>query len=65
MARAAALGLNDVAFFSPPPYRPSRSERSSDKGGIGSLLRAIRNELAHAAEPAATDWMPRLTNYPY
>ena len=65
MARAMALGLSDFAFFSPPPNRPSRSERRSDKGGIGTLLRTIRHELAHAAQPAATDWMPRLTNYPY
>ena len=64
--RAMALGLSDFAFFSPPPNRPSRSARRSGRAGIvTSLLRAIRHELAHAAEAPITDWMPKLTNYPY
>jgi hypothetical protein len=64
-ARAIAIGLSDFAFFSPPPNRPARSERRRHKGGIATLLRTIGHELAHAAQAPATDWMPRITNYPY
>jgi len=64
--RALALGLSDFAFFMPPPNRPSRSERRSGGDGIvATLLRTIRQELAHAVAAPVTDWMPRLTNYPY
>ena len=65
-ARAMAFGLSDFAFFSPPPNRPSRSERRNGRGGIvTSILRSIRHDLAHAAQAPVTDWMPRITNYPY
>jgi len=65
-ARALALSVSEVAFFSPPPYRPSRSERRTREGGIvTTLLRTIRRGLAHATEAPVTDWMPRIRNYPY
>jgi hypothetical protein len=65
-ARALALATSDVAFFSLPPVRPSRSARRPGraKGGARGLLRAIRRELERAAEPGQPV-LPRITNYPY
>ena len=66
MAGASALGVSEVAFFVPPPNRPSRSQRRNGRGGIvATLLRRIRRELAHATEAQASDWTPRITSYPY
>lgn len=65
-AGAFALGLGEVAFFTPPPSRPTRSQRRSGRDGIvTTLLRTIRRELAHATAAPVTDRMPRITNYPY
>ena len=65
-AGAFALGVSEVAFFVPPPNRPSRSQRRNGRDGIvATLLRSIRRELAHATATPVTDWMPRITNYPY
>jgi len=65
-AGAFALGVSEVAFFAPPPIRPSRSQRRTGTDGIvTTLLRAIRRELAHATAAPVTEWMPRMTNYPY
>ena len=65
-ARAIALGLNDFAFFVPPPDRPARPRRRTGNKGIAArLISTIRRGLEHAAEDPATDWLPRLTNYPY
>lgn len=46
---ALAVTAADVAFFSPPPHRPERPERRTDKGTsvTRSFLRAFRRELAH------------------
>lgn len=65
-AGAFALGLSDVAFYSPPPNRPSRPERRTEReGGLTTLIRTVRRELAQAAESTNSSWMPRTTNYPY
>ena len=65
-ARAMALGLSDFAFFAPPPDRPTRPRRRTGNNGIAArLIRSIRRGLAHTPEAPATDWLPRLTNYPY
>ncbi|MBA2634328.1 MAG: hypothetical protein H0U86_15245 [Chloroflexi bacterium] len=66
-ARAAALATSDVAFFSMPPRRPSRSGRRPGAGRATArrLVRAIRRELARAAEEAGTPGLPRITRYPY
>lgn len=65
-AGAFALRMTDVAFFTPPPNRPSRPERRTEGDGvISALLHTIRRELAHAVETTDTEWMPRVTNYPY
>jgi hypothetical protein len=65
-SRAMAIGLADFSFFSPPPSRPSRPDRRSGRAGIvTTLLRTIRNELDRATRTAATNWMPRMSNYPY
>jgi len=65
-ASAFAFGISEVAFYSPPPNRPSRSDRRHRQHGpVATLLRTIRRELAHVAEAPVTDWMPRITNYPY
>jgi hypothetical protein len=64
-ARAMAIGLTDFSFFALPPDRPSRSERRSRGDIVTSLLRTIGNELARAMQTPATNWMPRISNYPY
>ena len=62
---AFALGMTDVAFFT-PPNRPSRQERRHKGDGvIVALLHTIRRELAQAAETTDTEWLPRVTKYPY
>lgn len=65
-ARAMALATSDVAFFTPPNH-PRRSERKPGSAGVvRTLVRAIRRELERATgETETTDWMPRITNYPY
>ncbi|MGH2383304.1 MAG: hypothetical protein ACRDG7_19075 [Candidatus Limnocylindria bacterium] len=61
-AGAHALSITDVAFFTPPPNRPSRPERRTGGDGVvTTLLRTIRRELAHAAETTDTEGMPRVT----
>lgn len=63
---AFAIGISDVKFFVPPPSRPSWPQRrTGGSGRVRNLLRAINRELAHAASGPVTDWMPRITNYPY
>ncbi len=65
-AGAFALGVSEVAFFTPPPNRPSRSQRRTGRDGIvATLLRSIRRELAHATAAPVTDCIPRITSYPY
>jgi len=65
-AGAFALGVSEVAFFPPPPIRPSRSQRTAGRDGIVTrLVRTIRRGLTHATAAPVTDWMPRITNYPY
>jgi hypothetical protein len=72
-ARALALATSDVAFFSLPPVRPSRSTRKPEgtRGGARGLIRAIRairairRELARAVEGSGQTVLPRITNYPY
>ena len=65
-AGALALSMTDVAFFTPPPNRPSRPERRTEGDGVvTALLHTIRRELAQAAEATNTEWMPRVTSYPY
>jgi hypothetical protein len=67
-ARALALATSDVAFFSLPPARPSRSTRKQPegtRGGARGLIRAIRRELARAVEGSGQTVLPRITNYPY
>ena len=34
-------------------------------GVVVALLHTIRRELAQAAEATDTEWMPRVTRYPY
>ncbi len=50
MLEAATFArFTDVAFFPPPPNRPSRPDRRHE-GGAGmarTLIRAFRRELAH------------------
>jgi hypothetical protein len=66
VARAFVLSISDVAFASPPPTRPSRPAwRPEGNGAVAILLRTVRRELAHAVADSATDWMPRITRYPY
>jgi hypothetical protein len=66
-ARAFALATSDVAFFSLPPGRPSRSTRRPEGGNsVGrGLIRAIRRELERATEGPGQTYLPRITNYPY
>ena len=61
-----ALGIADVAFLGPSPIRPPRLERETrSPGPVAAMREAIRGGLARAAEAPVTDWMPRITNYPY
>lgn len=60
-----AMTVADVAFFSPPPHRPERPARSisGGAGAIRGLIRAVRREVAMAAE--AGNGFPRASHYPY
>jgi hypothetical protein len=62
-ARAFALATSDVAFFSLPPVRPSRSTRRPNP--VRGLIGAIRRELERATEGPGQTVLPRITNYPY
>ena len=66
-ARAFALATSDVAFFSLPPVRPSRSTRRPQGGNsVGrGLMRGIRRALERASEEPGQTFLPRITNYPY
>ena len=61
-AGAYALSITDVAFFTPPPNRPSRPGRRNGRDGVvTALLRTIRREVSHAAETTDNQGMPRIT----
>lgn len=65
-ALTLALAMSDVASFSQPPNRPPRTERRTRAtAAITSLLRAVRREIALAAQNPSSAPMPRITNYPY
>jgi hypothetical protein len=64
-ARAAAPANDGFTFFVLPPDGPSRSGRRREgMGPARRLIRAIRTELARAADETP-NVLPRITNYPY
>jgi hypothetical protein len=68
LAAFALANAVDVAFFTPPPGRPSRPERgrASADGGVIGLVRSLRQAIAIAVEEPAAPWMPSVSrNYPY
>lgn len=62
---AFALGMTHVAFFTPPNRPPRQERRRRGDGVVVAVLHTIRRELAQAAEATDTEWMPRVTRYPY
>lgn len=63
---AMALTAADVAFFTPPPRRPNRPGRRSDRRrAVARLIRAARRELARATDDSAAAWIPDVSRrYP-
>jgi hypothetical protein len=70
MTATAAFALAtaiDVAFFTPPPHRSSRPDRSQPEtaGLATTVLQTIRRALTDAAREPEAPWLPELRNYPY
>lgn len=64
---ASALDAPDHTSRSAAPDRASRSGPMHRRTMIfvRELVRAFRRDLGHATHREATDWMPRLSQYPY
>jgi hypothetical protein len=62
------LALADASPFAPPPNRPTRPNRRTERGSgqVRTFLRDLRRHVDLAVRDQAGPWIPRITaRYPY